>query len=154
MKCPECGSSENRVIDSRLRADGTETRRRRECEKCGFRYTTYERYEEIFPYVVKKDATRELFDKRKILAGIEKACEKRAVSAEAVEKMVRRVCSQVLEQGDKEISSSSIGELVMAELKSVDDVAYVRFASVYREFKDVREFMAEIKHLEAGGNGD
>lgn len=153
MKCPECGSGENRVIDSRVKTDGSEIRRRRECEACGYRYTTYERYEEIFPYVVKRDGTREVFDKRKILLGIEKACEKRPVSAETIDRMVKRLCNQILDSGDKEVSTTKIGELVMEELRKTDDVAYVRFASVYRQFKDINEFMRELKGLKARQDG-
>ncbi len=147
MKCPFCGFLEDKVIDSRLSQDGSTTRRRRECLGCAKRFTTYERVEETLPLVVKKDGTREAFDRGKILGGIVKACEKRPVSMEEMEKAADRLEMRFLDSGEREIPSSSIGEAVMEELKRLDEVAYVRFASVYREFRDINEFMKELKDL-------
>lgn len=147
MKCPFCNYIEDRVIDSRLSQDGNTTRRRRECLKCSKRYTTYERVEETLPLVVKKDGSREQFDRAKILSGIMKACEKRPVSMESIEKTVDGLEMRFLDSGEKEIQSSVIGESVMAEIKRLDEVAYVRFASVYRDFRDINEFMSELKDL-------
>ncbi len=147
MKCPFCSHIEDRVIDSRLSQDGNATRRRRECLKCSKRYTTYERVEETLPLVVKKDGSREQFDRTKILNGIMKACEKRPVSMEAIEKTVGVLEMRFLDTGEKEIPSTVIGELVMEEIKRLDEVAYVRFASVYRDFRDINEFMTELKDL-------
>jgi transcriptional repressor NrdR len=147
MKCPFCSHVEDRVIDSRLSQDGNATRRRRECLKCSKRYTTYERVEETLPLVVKKDGSREQFDRTKILNGIMKACEKRPVSMEAIEKTVGVLEMRFLDTGEKEIPSTVIGELVMEEIKRLDEVAYVRFASVYRDFRDINEFMTELKDL-------
>ena len=146
MKCPFCGYLEDKVIDSRLSHDGGTTRRRRECLKCEKRFTTYERVEESLPLVVKKDGTRETFDRNKILSGMVKACEKRPVSMEDIEKAVERLEMKFLDSG-VEIQSKAIGEAVMEELKRLDEVAYVRFASVYREFRDINEFMKELKDL-------
>lgn len=147
MKCPFCAYLEDKVIDSRLSQDGCTTRRRRECLKCEKRFTTYERVEETLPLVVKKDGTREPFDRAKVLSGIMKACEKRPVSIEDMERAVGRLEMRLLEGVDKEVASSSVGEAVMDEIKSLDEVAYVRFASVYREFRDINEFMSELKDL-------
>ena len=147
MRCPFCGYTEDRVIDSRLSQDGSVTRRRRECIRCTKRFTTYERVEEMLPMVVKKDGTREPFHRSKILAGIKKACEKRPVSMEAIEAAIDRIESRFIEAGEKEITSSAIGEAVMEELRALDEVAYVRFASVYREFRDINEFMKELEEL-------
>jgi transcriptional repressor NrdR len=147
MKCPFCSHIEDRVMDSRLSQDGSVTRRRRECLKCLKRFTTYERVEETMPLVVKKDGTREQFDRAKIFAGITKACEKRPVSVEDIERSVAKLEARLLETGEKEVASSLIGEAVMDELKRLDEVAYVRFASVYREFRDINEFMKELKDL-------
>lgn len=147
MKCPFCGYLEDKVIDSRLSQDGDVTRRRRECLKCGKRFTTYERVEETLPLVIKKDSRREAFDRVKILAGIQKACEKRPISIEDIERVVDRVEGRFMESGQREITSSAIGEAVMEELKGLDEVAYVRFASVYREFRDTNEFMKTLKDL-------
>lgn len=147
MKCPSCGLAQTRVIDSRLAKDGNAIRRRRECEKCGRRFTTYERIEETFPLVVKKDGRREPYDRSKILAGIQKALEKRSVSAEEQEALVDRVERAILDLGEKEVQSRVIGEKVMQELHDLDGVAYVRFASVYRSFKDVNQFMDEVRDL-------
>lgn len=147
MKCPFCGLLENRVIDSRLSQGGEVTRRRRECEACTRRYTTYERVEEVLPLVTKKDDRREPFDRMKVLAGLRRAVEKRPVSSEALERVVDKLERELVETGEKEVSSSLIGEKVMAALRDLDEVAYVRFASVYRSFKDVHEFMSELSHL-------
>jgi len=147
MKCPFCGADEDRVIDSRVSRDGYEVRRRRVCIKCGRRFTTYERVAEELPFVIKRDGRREPFSREKILNGVRKACEKRPISIDALEKLVDRVESWVLEQGRKEISSLEIGERVMEELRKLDEVAYVRFASVYRQFKDVNQFFEELKMI-------
>jgi transcriptional repressor NrdR len=147
MKCPFCATLENRVIDSRLSAGGEVTRRRRECESCGRRYTTYERVEQVFPLVVKKDGRREPFDRMKVLAGLRRACEKRPVSSERLERLVDSIERDLVETGEKEVPSAVIGERVMALLRDVDQVAYVRFASVYREFKDIHEFMDALSTL-------
>lgn len=147
MKCPFCSHIEDKVIDSRLSQDGDVTRRRRECLKCGKRFTTYERVEETLPLVIKKDGRRELFDRTKILNGVLRACEKRPVGIEAIEKVVDKIEKGLLEIGEREIQSSAIGSRVMEELKKLDEVAYVRFASVYREFRDINEFMTELKGL-------
>ncbi len=147
MKCPFCGTLDNRVIDSRLSQAGEVTRRRRECDGCARRYTTYERVEQVLPYVIKKDGRREPFDRMKILAGLRRACEKRPVSSEALERLVDTIEREMVETGDKEVSSAKVGEKIMEELRGVDPVAYVRFASVYRSFKDIHEFMAELTDL-------
>ncbi len=145
MKCPFCANGENKVIDSRLSKDSSAIRRRRECLSCGRRFTTYEFVEEMLPTVVKKDGRRESFDRTKIRAGIKKACEKRPISIDAIEKAVENVERACQELQEKEITSSTVGELVMKELHDLDGVAYVRFASVYRQFRDVSEFMDELK---------
>ena len=145
MKCPFCANGENKVIDSRLSKDSSAIRRRRECLACGRRFTTYEFVEDILPTVVKKDGRRESFDRAKIRTGIKKACEKRPISIDAIEKSVENVERACQELQEKEITSSVIGELVMKELHDLDGVAYVRFASVYRQFRDVSEFLNELK---------
>ncbi len=147
MKCPFCSDFDNKVVDSRLSGDSDVIRRRRECLECGRRFTTYERVEDILPMVIKKDSRREPFDRNKILSGIQTACQKRPIAVAAMEEMVERVEKKVQEKGEKEIKSSNIGEAVMAELHDLDEVAYVRFASVYRSFKDINEFMDELKDL-------
>ncbi len=147
MRCPFCSDTDNRVIDSRLSRDDNVIRRRRECARCVRRFTTYERIEEILPLVVKKDGRREPFDRKKIMMGIQKACEKRPVSVERIEQVVENLEKRFQESGAKEIPSSAVGEAVMQELHDLDQVAYVRFASVYRSFKDLNEFMAELKEL-------
>lgn len=147
MKCPFCTDYDNKVVDSRLSGEGDVIRRRRECLGCGRRFTTYERVEDILPMVIKKDGRREPFERGKILAGIQIACQKRPVSVSAMEELVDRVEREVQEGGDKEIRSSTIGESLMRELQVLDEVAYVRFASVYRSFKDINEFMDELKEL-------
>jgi transcriptional repressor NrdR len=147
MKCPFCGHLEDKVIDSRLSQDGNATRRRRECIACSKRFTTYERVEETLPLVVKKDGTRVAFDRSKILSGLRKACEKRPVSIEDMEKAIDRLETKLMEAGEREVPSSVIGQAVMEELRGLDEVAYVRFASVYREFRDINEFMKELREL-------
>lgn len=145
MKCPFCANSENRVIDSRISKDGGAIRRRRECLACEKRFTTYEYVEDILPMVVKKDGRREPFDRMKIISGVKKACEKRPISMDAIETMVDNVEQACREHQGREIPSSMVGEKVMQELQRLDGVAYVRFASVYRQFRDVGEFMDELK---------
>jgi transcriptional repressor NrdR len=147
MKCPFCGTLDNKVIDSRLSQGGEVTRRRRECERCARRYTTYERVEQVLPLVVKKDGRREPFDRMKMLGGVRRACEKRPVSQESLERLIDRIERELVESGEKEVASSLVGEKIMDGLRSLDPVAYVRFASVYRSFGDLHEFMAEIAEL-------
>ncbi|MFQ5482269.1 MAG: transcriptional regulator NrdR [Nitrospinaceae bacterium] len=147
MRCPQCSNLENKVIDSRMNAKGDATRRRRECLSCSERFTTYERIEKNQIYVIKKDGRREEFDRRKILSGIQKACQKRPISLETIEATVDRIEKDLQESGDKEISAVTVGEKVVRELYHLDGVAYVRFASVYRDFKDVNEFMSELKEV-------
>lgn len=147
MKCPFCSYADSKVVDSRPDKDGSTIRRRRECESCGKRFTSHERVEEILPMVSKRDGRREPFDRMKLIAGLLKACEKRPVSVETVERLVDRLESRLQESGEKEVPSTTIGEWVMTELHAVDQVAYVRFASVYRSFKDINEFMAELQDL-------
>jgi transcriptional repressor NrdR len=154
MKCPFCKVDQDRVVDSRASSDGFAIRRRRECASCMRRYTTYERIEESPLRVVKKDDRREPFDRRKILTGLIKACEKRPVSLDTLERITETIEGKVLEAFDREVPSTTIGQLVMAELKKVDQVAYVRFASVYREFKTVQEFMDELKPMLEGAKID
>jgi len=150
MKCPFCANGENRVIDSRISKDGSAIRRRRECLGCTKRFTTYEFVEEVLPMVVKKDGRREPFDRSKIRTGILKACEKRAISVESIEAVVENVERACQDLQGKEISTKVIGEKIMQELHGLDAVAYVRFASVYREFRDVGDFMDELKDLMHG----
>ncbi len=147
MKCPFCGYKEDKVVDSRSTAEESAIRRRRECLKCGKRFTTYEYVEESSLLVIKKDGRREAFDRKKILAGIIRACEKRPVSVEKMEDVVTQVEHAIQKKSDREVLASRIGELVMERLKFIDDVAYVRFASVYRQFKDVGQFMVELKDI-------
>jgi transcriptional repressor NrdR len=147
MKCPFCSHIESKVLDSRLSKEMDTIRRRRECLKCGKRFSTAERLEEGLPLVVKKDGRREVFDRAKILGGLKRACEKRPVSITNLEKIVSRIEHNLLEKGEKEIKASEIGEMVMDELRNLDEIAYVRFASVYRQFRDINEFMEELKDL-------
>jgi len=147
LRCPFCQHMDDRVIDSRLSKEGDMIRRRRECTHCLRRFTTYERVEETLPLVIKKDGRRENFDRGKILAGLHKACEKRPISVETLEKLVDRIEQKLQEGGEREIHSRVVGEQIMLELQNLDEVAYVRFASVYRSFKDVNEFMSEVKEL-------
>ena len=147
MRCPYCDSTNTRVLDSRSTEDDRAIRRRRLCEDCVRRFSTYERYEDSTIMVVKKDETREAYDTTKLISGIVKSCQKRPVTMADIEKVARNVETRINHTGNKEISSTYIGELVMDELKELDPVAYVRFASVYREFKDVDSFYEEIKSL-------
>ena len=147
MKCPFCDELEDKVVDSRMAKEGEVIRRRRECLGCKRRYTTYERVEEILPMVVKKDGRRESFDRTKILAGLKKACEKRPISTATIEDVTDRIEKRIQEMGETEIESRVVGEELMKELHQLDQVAYVRFASVYREFKDIDQFMDELKTL-------
>jgi transcriptional repressor NrdR len=147
VKCPFCGNIEDKVIDSRTSKDGDAIRRRRECLKCGKRFTSYERVEDIVSVVVKKDGRREPFDRMKILTGLKKACEKRPIGTETLDGITDSIERKLMGLGVKEIKSTWIGEEVMSSLKELDKVAYVRFASVYRQFKDINEFMNEVKTL-------
>ena len=147
MRCPFCGHLEDKVIDSRAAAIGDVIRRRRECESCERRFTTYERVEDVLPTVVKKDGRREPFDRLKILGGLRKACTKRPVPVEELEQVVDRIERELEEANEKEIPSSRVGDAVMAALRDIDDVAYVRFASVYWPFRDLAELQAELKNL-------
>ncbi|MBW1742280.1 MAG: transcriptional repressor NrdR [Deltaproteobacteria bacterium] len=147
MKCPYCREIDNKVIDSRMTKEGHAVRRRRECLACNHRFTTYERIEELPLVLIKKDGRRETFDRGKVLAGIQKACQKRDISINTLEEFVDELERELQEMGEKEISSSVVGGRIMTKLHELDDVAYVRFASVYREFKDVNDFMSELKDL-------
>lgn len=147
MKCPYCGKINNKVIDSRLSKDGRMIRRRRECLACKRRFTTYEKLEELLPMVVKKDGRRENFSREKIISGIRKACQKRPISMTRIEEFVDALELQFQETGKKELSSTDIGERVINELRDWDEVAYVRFASVYRQFRDINEFMSELEQM-------
>ena len=147
MRCTYCTSLDNKVVDSRMGKEGESIRRRRECLKCEGRFTTYERVEEMLPLVIKKDGRREPFDRLKILNGLKKACEKRPISMEMLEKSVEEIEKSLQEKGLKEIPSTVVGEEVMDRLHKLDEVAYVRFASVYRSFKDINEFMSELKDI-------
>src|SRR5579859_6147579 len=147
MKCPFCGFENDKVVDSRESKEGESIRRRRECLKCERRFTTYERIDEIPYMVVKKDGRREKFDRQKVLSGVLRACEKRPVSMGKMEQIVDEAESFVIDSADRERKTSEIGELIMNRLKKLDKVAYVRFASVYMDFKDVKEFMNELKDL-------
>jgi transcriptional repressor NrdR len=147
MKCPFCKETDNKVIDSRLSKDGNEIRRRRECLVCSRRFTTYEHVEQIPIMIIKKDGRQEVFSREKVRAGIQRACEKRNISINQIDEHVETLERDLSELGEKEIPSSVLGEKVMAILHQLDDVAYVRFASVYREFKDVNDFISELKSL-------
>ncbi|SEI88251.1 transcriptional repressor NrdR [Allopseudospirillum japonicum] len=147
MHCPFCGAHDTKVNDSRLVAEGDQVRRRRECLSCGERFTTYETAELVLPRVIKQDGSRELFDEQKLRAGMLRALEKRPVDTEAVEAALQRVRHQIRALGERELQSRQIGEVVMQHLKQLDQVAYIRFASVYRSFKDLDEFRAEIDRL-------
>lgn len=147
MICPYCGKIGNKVIDSRLSKDARTIRRRRECIACGRRFTTYEKLEDILPMVVKKDGRREPFSREKIISGIRKACQKRPVSVARIEEFVDSLETYFQELGKKEISSTEVGERVINKLREWDEVAYVRFASVYRQFKDISEFMSELEQI-------
>jgi transcriptional repressor NrdR len=147
MKCPFCANMENKVIDSRLSKDGEVIRRRRECNDCGKRFTSYERIEEVLPMVVKTDGRREPFDHNKLVAGIRRACEKRAVPLGRIEELVEEIEKQLQETGEKEVESSLIGEEVLVRLADLDDVAYIRYASIFKNFADLSEFAEELNDL-------
>ncbi len=147
MKCPYCTKINNKVIDSRLSKDGRMIRRRRECLECNRRFTTYEKLEDVLPMVVKKDGRREAFNREKIIVGIKMACRKRPISMAKIEEFVDSLEGYFQEQGKKETESADIGERVITELKEWDEVAYVRFASVYRQFKDISQFMSELEEI-------
>jgi len=150
MRCPYCGSMDTKVIDSRLAGEGTQVRRRRECLDCGDRFTTYETAELVMPRIVKSDGSREPFNQDKLLTGILRALEKRPVDTDSVEAAISRIQHRLQSCGEREIASRLLGEWVMQELRNLDQVAYVRFASVYRSFQDVSEFRDEIERLEKG----
>lgn len=147
MKCPFCGHPESKVTDSRAGTAGDVIRRRRECEGCARRFTTYERVEEVLPLVVKKDGRREPFERQKVLAGLHRACDKRAVPVARLEQLVDAIERELIESGEKEVTANTIGGRVMAHLRELDPVAYVRFASVYRQFRDIDELQREIDQL-------
>ncbi len=147
MKCPFCGILEDKVVDSRLSKEGEAIRRRRECFSCKQRFTTYERVEEMALMVIKKDGRREAFDRQKILLGLKKACEKRPISVMTLEEVANNIEKRLLERGDTEISSSIVGEEVMNRLMDLDKIAYVRFASVYKDFKDTSQFEEELRAI-------
>ena len=147
MRCPFCSHLESKVVDSRLSKEGGAVRRRRECLRCARRFTTYEQIEDVLPSVIKKDGRRESFDRHKILQGLKKACEKRPISVDTLESVADRIEKKIQELGKTEVHSRRIGEEVMNELHDLDQVAFVRFASVYREFQDLGEFMNELKEL-------
>ncbi len=147
MKCPFCGGTESKVLDTRTMDESTAIRRRRQCEKCGEKFTTYERVDIIPVVVIKNDNVRETFDRNKILSGIQRACNKRPVSMEQMENIVREIETAIYNNLGKEVYSRDIGRMVMDKLKDVDEVAYVRFASVYKQFKDIDSFMAELAGL-------
>ncbi|OGQ87572.1 MAG: transcriptional regulator NrdR [Deltaproteobacteria bacterium RIFOXYD12_FULL_56_24] len=150
MKCPYCGHLENRVVDSRLNKEFTITRRRRMCDACGRRFTTYERLEVTMPMLIKKDGRREAWDRDKVVEGLKKACEKRPVSMEQIDEFVDSLERELQDLGEREIPVKLVGERVMDGLRKLDGVAYVRFASVYRQFKDLSEFMTELKDMLGG----
>jgi len=147
MKCPFCNNMDSKVVDSRPDKGGSAIRRRRECEQCAKRFTTHERIEEVLPQVCKKDGRREPFDRLKIVSGIKKACEKRPIPLEAIERIVDRLEAGLQDSSEKEISTTEIGTRIMKELHDLDEVAYVRFASVYRSLRDIGEFMQELQDL-------
>lgn len=147
MKCPFCGCEDSRVIDSRSVEEGTSIRRRRECPRCGRRFTTYEKYEQIPLLVIKRDGRREMFDSKKILAGLLRAFEKRPFTYEQIQSLTNQIENEIRASGENEVKSTKIGEVVMAHLEKIDQIAYVRFASVYRQFADVNSFMQEIQNM-------
>lgn len=150
MKCPFCAYPDTKVVDSRPDKDSAAIRRRRECESCSRRFTTFERIEEVLPMILKKDGRREPYNRNKVTGGLKKACEKRPVSMDTIEELANRLEARLLESGEKEISGHVIGEWIMNELHDLDEVAYVRFASVYRSFRDITEFMSELQNLLKG----
>lgn len=150
MKCPRCGSMDDRVIDSRIVKDGRATRRRRECADCGKRFTTYEYVETSYPMVAKKDGSREPFDPAKLQKGIARACEKRAISLQEIQDLVDKIVAEICDEYPEEVGTDYIGDCVMSHLQKLDQVAYVRYASVYRQFKDVSQFKEELDRLLKG----
>lgn len=149
MRCPKCGNNEDKVLDSRETNNGATIRRRRECMRCHQRYTTYEQVSREGWWVIKRDGRREKFDRDKLRTGFEKACEKRPVSPEQIEMLIEEIMDEIEKAYDREVPSTALGEWVMKKLRQVDEVAYVRFASVYRQFRDIREFADEIQNLES-----
>ena len=152
MRCPFCGHVQNRVVDSRQASDATAIRRRRECEECNRRFTTYERVEEVFPRIIKSDDRREDYDRLKVARGIQLAANKRPISTTAIDEVVDRVERRMLDEGRREIPSDWIGMAITTELRNLDPVAYIRFASVYRAFSDIEEFIQELQSLEASSD--
>ncbi len=150
MRCPFCHHKDSKVLDSRATEEGASIRRRRECTKCNRRFTTYERLDQVPFMIVKKDGRREAFSRDKILNGVLKACEKRPISPDQIEKMIDDIEKDVRNTTEREITSNEVGEIVMERLKELDEVAYVRFASVYRQFKDINSFMSELQQLLEG----
>jgi len=150
MRCPKCGCQDDKVIDSRASREGATIRRRRECVACGFRFTTYEEVERAGLVVLKRDDRREEFSKEKLLSGIRKACQKRPISPKAIEDLVERIVNQLTDKFEREVPAEEIGKLVMEGLRTIDEVAYVRFASVYRRFQEATDFVQEVKKLEEG----
>jgi transcriptional repressor NrdR len=148
MRCPKCGCQDDKVIDSRASREGATIRRRRECLKCGYRFTTYEEIERAGLFVVKRDDRREEFSKEKLLSGIKKACQKRPISPKAIEDMVERIVNELTDKFEREVPGEVIGKMVMDNLRLLDEVAYVRFASVYRRFQEATDFVQEVKKLE------
>jgi transcriptional repressor NrdR len=153
MRCPYCGSEKDKVIDSRSSKDGEAVRRRRECLRCSQRFTTYEYIENVSLTIIKQDQRREPYDRQKLMHGIVAACKKRPVSTKKIESIVDRIETRLEKLGRTEVPSSAIGRMVMTELYDLDEVAYVRFASVYRKFKDVSDFISEVKEIESKGDG-
>ena len=145
MKCPFCNTLDTKVIDSRLNQLAEITRRRRECPQCENRFTTYERVEEVMPVVIKKDGRREPFDREKISSGLKKACQKRSVATQKIDELISEIEKRIQTYGVREVPSQTLGQMIMVELHNLDKVAYIRFASVYREFRDVEEFVAELQ---------
>ena len=154
MRCPFCGESDTRVIDSRLVSDGKQVRRRRECPKCGDRFNTFEVAELALPRGIKRDESRQPFDEEKLRSSVRNALHKRSVNAEQLENLIQEVIHKLISYGEREVKSSLIGELVMERLRSLDQVAYIRFASVYRSFQDVEAFKTEVKKLQKGSYGE
>ena len=154
MRCPFCGELDTRVIDSRLVSDGKQVRRRRECPKCGDRFNTFEVAELALPRVIKRDESRQPFDEEKLRSSVRNALHKRSVNAEQLENLIQEVIHKLISYGEREVKSSLIGELVMERLRSLDQVAYIRFASVYRSFQDVEAFKTEVKKLQKGSYGE